>query len=183
MLGDVSGDEESRMGVLLGRWCSLLVLGAASIALLAALGASADESWLPQEPSENPPVTITDASLLVPLGTLVAGALPARALGVGWLSASVISIGALVASLLLVLALGPSFATILAAVAVALGASLLTKGAGATLVVALASVALWIAVHGAYPASTAVGFAMALAGWVVLPTVAGLFVPTGRGDD
>ena len=172
MLGDVSGDEESRMGVLLGRWCSLLVLGAASIALLAALGASADESWLPQEPSENPPVTITDASLLVPLGTLVAGALPARALGVGWLSASVISIGALVASLLLVLPLGPSFGTVLAVVAaapalVALGASLLTNGAGATLVVALASVALWIAVYTAYPASKAVGFAMALAGWVV----------------
>ena len=82
----------------------------------------------------------------------------------------------------LVLPLWSSFGTVLAVVAaapvvVALGASLLTNGVGATLVVALASVAPRITVYAAYPASTIAGFAAALSGLVVLPTDAGRFRP------
>ena len=57
-------------------------------------------------------------------------------------------------------------------------ASLLTNGAGASLVVALSTVVLWVvtyAVNAAY--SELASFAVGLAGWVVLPTVVGLFRP------
>ena len=158
-----------------------LFVGATVFAFVAAVAnMPQDQSFIPSETTDTGRAIGIAAWVLVPPGLMVAGALTTRALGVGWLGAFVTSIGALVASLLLVLALGPGFGTVLAALVaapalVALGASLLTNEEGATLVVALAAVALGITVYATYPASTIAGFAAALAGWIVPPTVAGLF--------
>ncbi|QIN78340.1 hypothetical protein GBA65_07200 [Rubrobacter marinus] len=124
---------------------------------------------------------------LVFVAFALAGALPARALGLGWPGDFVLSGVATGILLVVVLAAGPSYGRVLAAVVaapvlVALVASLLTNSTRATMIVASGAVAFVVAVAVVYSTSTLAGFAVGLSGWVLLPAMAGLFNPTGTAD-
>ena len=194
-----ASDEQARRGAVADRrgradvsgiGAVFLILGVAVFALFAA--------WTnqPHDPNEfwsTPPPTTGDkalgaaAYLLVPLGALLAGVLAIRAIGVGLVESFIVSgILAGVPTMLMV-ASGPTYGKVLvllvgAPALVVLAASMLTNSVRASVIVALFAGIVGIGVYAAYSASVSLGYFVGLAAWVVLPLVAGSFLPRERRE-
>lgn len=163
-----------------------LVQASAVFGFVAAYAGSSDGSF--SEPTNANRAVALAGLLLVPVALVLAGALPARALGLGWSASLAVSGGVFVALLVAVIALGTSngavvTASVAAPALVALSTSVLTgRPWAAAVVVVLAAAAPAAASYAAFPADVVASFNAGAAGWVLLPAVAALFRPRSGAE-